>query len=282
MRKLSLNLVLLMFAISTWGQKNPHGENFKLSCLDCHSAKTWDFTADGKFDHNKTRFALEGQHRFVNCRQCHTSLVFSEAKPNCVNCHTDMHNRTVGMDCAACHNTNSWIVTNITELHQLSRFPLLGAHRTADCAACHTSASQLEFEPLGVECIDCHRPDYMATTKPNHTQVGFSTNCIECHRLDAYEWSSSGINHDFFPLTKGHQINNCAACHTPGNYRPAFTRVLQLPPERLCIDSKPIAPVCGIFDQLHRMPYHRSRLETRHFQKPRCYLLPHLFGQTQW
>ncbi len=223
MCKLSFSLVMLMFAISTWGQKNPHGENFKLNCLDCHSAETWNFTADGKFDHSQTRFVLEGQHRYVNCRQCHTSLVFSEATPNCVDCHTDMHNTTLGADCARCHHTNSWIVTNTTELHQLSRFPLLGAHKTADCAACHTSASQLEFDPLGVECIDCHRPDYLATTNPNHAQAGFSTNCIECHRLDAYEWASSGINHDFFPLTKGHQLNNCAACHTPGTTGPLST-----------------------------------------------------------
>ncbi len=216
MCKLSLNLVLLMFVISAWGQKSPHGKNAQLNCLDCHSAESWNLTPTGKFNHSQTQFALEGQHRYANCRACHPSLVFSEAGGNCIDCHTDRHQNTVGTDCASCHNTNSWLVSNITELHQQSRFPLLGAHKTADCAACHTSASQLEFEPLGVECIDCHQPDYLATTNPNHVQAGMSTNCIECHRLEAYEWASAGINHDFFPLTKGHKINDCATCHTSG------------------------------------------------------------------
>ena len=56
----------------------------------------------------------------------------------------------------------------------------------------------------------------MATTNPNHVQTGLSTNCIECHRVDAFEWTAKGINHDFFPLTKGHDIDNCAACHKTG------------------------------------------------------------------
>ncbi len=127
-----------------------------------------------------------------------------------------MHNNTVGPNCAQCHTPESWIVTNITEIHQNSRFPLLGAHNTANCSDCHLSASQLEFQPLGIECYDCHRKEYMATTNPNHIQTGLSTNCIECHRVDAFEWTAKGINHDFFPLTKGHDIDNCAACHKTG------------------------------------------------------------------
>lgn len=216
MRKLSLNFVFLIFTLYLFAQENPHGESMLLDCSDCHTTQGWNFNSAGTFNHDSTGFVLEGQHKVTSCIACHTSLVFSEAKNNCIDCHTDMHNTTVGMDCARCHDARSWLVSNISEMHQLSRFPLLGAHNTADCASCHTSVSRLEFEPLGVECIDCHRQDYLSTTNPNHVQTGLSTSCTDCHRIDAFEWSASGINHDFFPLTKGHEISDCAACHTSG------------------------------------------------------------------
>jgi len=221
MRKLSLILSLLFWGLMLSAQDNPHGDKLSFDCLDCHTTEGWTFSANtAKFDHNKTSFKLEGQHRFTDCKDCHTTLVFSDAQTTCVSCHTDMHNSTVGLDCARCHDPNSWLVSNITEIHQASRFPLLGAHNTADCASCHTSASRLEFQPLGVECVDCHLPDYQATTNPNHQQAGLSTDCIECHKIDAFTWSSQGFNHDFFPLTLGHAINDCATCHTSGVFEP--------------------------------------------------------------
>ncbi|MEE4286895.1 MAG: hypothetical protein V2I31_12135 [Mariniphaga sp.] len=221
MRKLSLIFGILLLIFQLKAQENPHGDDFSFDCLDCHTTAGWTFSAaTAKFSHDSTNFELEGQHVFTDCRACHTSLVFSEAKTNCMDCHTDMHNNTVGLDCARCHTPQSWLVSNITEIHQMSRFPLLGAHNTADCAACHSSASTLEFQPLGVECMDCHRQDYIATTNPNHVQAGLSTDCFECHKIDAFTWSSKGFNHDFFPLTKGHEINDCAACHSSGVFEP--------------------------------------------------------------
>lgn len=217
MRKLSLIILMVLFAGISLAQQSPHGDKLAFSCTDCHTTEGWKFSAStAKFSHDLTTFKLEGQHFYTDCAACHKTLVFSEAKTNCIDCHTDMHNSTVGPNCAECHTPKSWLVNNITEIHQNSRFPLLGAHNTADCSACHTSASKLEFQPLGIECYDCHRADYQAATNPNHVQSGISTNCFECHKIDAFEWSASGINHDFFPLTKGHEIENCADCHTSG------------------------------------------------------------------
>jgi hypothetical protein len=205
-------------------QQNPHGDALKIDCAKCHSTEGWTFSASAAvFSHDSTRFKLEGQHAYTDCKACHTSLVFSKTTTNCVDCHTDMHNNTVGFDCARCHDSKSWLVQNISEIHQMSRFPLLGAHNTADCASCHTSVSFLEFQPLGVECIDCHRKEYLATTTPNHIQSEFSTDCIECHKIDAFTWTTEGFNHDFFPLTKGHETSNCAACHTSGLQEPLST-----------------------------------------------------------
>ena len=99
------------------------------------------------FTHNKTGFPLEGMHQGVNCKNCHPTLVFSQAENECMSCHTDMHSQTVGMECARCHTPKSWIVENITDIHQQSRFPLVGPHYTADCYDCHPSASLFKFEP---------------------------------------------------------------------------------------------------------------------------------------
>ena len=221
MQKLPLIIVLLLFSSIIFAQ-SPHGEELKIDCAECHTTKGWAFSPDSSsFSHSlQTQFILEGQHQVTQCRQCHTSLVFSDTQSTCFSCHTDMHQATLGNDCAKCHNANSWIVENITELHQNGRFPLLGAHNTADCSDCHKSASLLEFEPLGIECIDCHRQNYLATTNPNHIQAGLSENCIECHNLNAFEWSSSGFSHNFFPLTKGHEISDCSLCHGNDIFEP--------------------------------------------------------------
>lgn len=204
--------------ISNQSSDSPHGKDFDISCSECHTSEGWKIDRNKiSFNHDLTQFPLEGLHEEVNCISCHSTLVFSDAEPECMSCHTDMHQQTVGLDCGRCHTTNTWIVENITEIHQQSRFPLLGAHITADCYDCHQSASLLLFEPLGVECVDCHKKDYDATTDPNHIESGFSTDCMDCHQMNAFAWTGSSFTHTFFPLTLGHAINNCSECHTDGN-----------------------------------------------------------------
>jgi len=219
MRGLSLILIFLV-AVFSQSSDSPHGDNLEIGCDDCHNSKGWEIDRnDIIFDHNITSFQLEGLHQYVNCVTCHPTLVFSEAETECVSCHTDMHQQTVGLECVRCHTTNSWMVDNITEIHQQGRFPLLGAHATADCYECHKSASLLLFEPLGVECIDCHRGDYLATTSPNHVENDYSTDCAECHKMDAFSWVGTDYTHAFFPLVEGHAINDCRECHTdPQSY----------------------------------------------------------------
>ena len=125
MRGLSLILVFLI-GIFSQSSDSPHGDNFDMSCDDCHTSQGWTVDKNNiKFDHNLTDFHLEGLHQDVTCVLCHPTLVFSDADPQCITCHTDMHQQTLGFDCARCHNSNSWIVDNITEIHQQSRFPLL-------------------------------------------------------------------------------------------------------------------------------------------------------------
>jgi hypothetical protein len=214
-------LILLGFVWALYPDKpgHPHGPDFKISCSKCHSSKGWMLDKEiYSFDHGTTSLPLSGSHKDLNCRKCHTSLIFSEAGNQCSDCHNDVHQSSVGFNCERCHTSISWLVKDITDIHQRSRFPLLGAHKTAECAACHKAENPVRFEVQGIECIDCHLADYQATANPNHALAGFSMDCSKCHLVNAYQWDGAGFNHNFFPLAQGHSALNCNACHTTGSY----------------------------------------------------------------
>ncbi|MCB8995588.1 MAG: hypothetical protein H6538_08265 [Bacteroidales bacterium] len=223
MRILALLVLILAFFLPKGKQTdNPHGPDFKISCSECHSSGGW--TLDKKiysFDHNKTRMPLQGQHTEVNCRQCHSSLVFSEAKTDCNACHNDVHQSTLGMDCGRCHTPASWLVSNIDEIHRMTRFPLVGVHRGIDCYECHKSESNVRFDVPGINCVDCHQADYLATTNPNHKEAGFSDDCLSCHSLNSGLWQGAKFDHQFFPLIQGHASVKCEECHATGRYSDA-------------------------------------------------------------
>lgn len=214
-------ILLFCFTLTQVGAKSPHGAKFNIDCATCHVTENWEKIKPG-YDHDKTHFPLRGQHKMVDCRKCHTSLVFSEAKSQCSECHTDVHQGTTGNDCERCHNTNSWIVNNVKTLHQEAGFPLRGAHQTADCYRCHTSASKLLFSNIRTDCYSCHKDKYYATAgKPvDHQALGFDTDCAHCHNMTGTDWNSigKGFDHSFFPLTGGHNLT-CEECHNGGNYK---------------------------------------------------------------
>ncbi|MEI6748088.1 MAG: hypothetical protein WCM93_02900 [Bacteroidota bacterium] len=234
MRKLSSIILALVLSVSLFGQKSPHGDDFLVSCKDCHKTDGWKVDLKTiSFDHDGTKFPLVGQHQDVTCKACHTSLEFTKAATDCNSCHTDIHQQTVGLECARCHTPNSWVVSNIAQIHQQSSFPLLGPHATVDCYGCHTNivpsaktsagtASLLRFDVLGVECYDCHRISYESTTKPNHAANNYSTNCTDCHKMNGLTWPEvTNTDHNFFPLTKGHAIEDCGRCHKSMPYSSA-------------------------------------------------------------
>jgi hypothetical protein len=211
-----VSVILFVSANYLFGQ-SPHGDDLKFDCSACHNSSNWkvDFSKSN-FNHDETGFNLMGQHKLVDCKSCHANLVFSKTEPECNSCHTDIHQESVGLDCSRCHTSNSWIVEDINRIHQERRFPLLGNHLLADCAQCHSGYSNLYFEPINVDCYDCHEKDYNATTFPNHSTAGFSTDCEMCHSINADGWTATSIIHDFFPLVGGHAIQDCFTCHKQG------------------------------------------------------------------
>ncbi|MCF8274414.1 MAG: hypothetical protein K9I95_11335 [Flavobacteriaceae bacterium] len=202
--------------------QSPHGNDLKVNCNQCHNPSGWELDVYlMRFKHDKTNFKLEGAHTQTDCKACHETLVFNEAPNECASCHKDVHSMSVGNDCVQCHNSKSWIVNNIPEIHEENGFPLIGAHNGVSCNECHTSETNIRFDRIGNDCISCHKQDFATTRSPNHTALGFSTDCIECHSPLATDWNSDKANHDFFPLTLGHDIQDCTQCHKTNNYADA-------------------------------------------------------------
>ncbi len=200
--------------------QSPHGKNFDIDCSICHQSDSWKINLSKvSFDHSKTKFNLIGQHQNVDCKSCHTTLVFSEANNDCKSCHKDIHQGTVGYDCANCHSPTSWIVKDIVGVHQAGRFPLMGAHKLADCAQCHHSYPELKFDVLNVDCYACHASDYNSAQTPNHLTANFSKDCQECHSISSLTWSASNVNHSFFPLVGGHALPSCYSCHKQNTFQ---------------------------------------------------------------
>jgi len=203
----------------------PHGD-FDGDCTMCHSPDSWTPAVVGAgFSHATTGFALAASHRQTTCRACHLSLDFSATPSSCAGCHVDIHESELGMDCGNCHTSRSFIDrTRMIRSHQMTRFPLRGAHRTLDCEDCHQpdSPGGLQWAKVAVECRDCHLAEYQATMNPIHQTAGFPETCDVCHSTLA--WEPAGLNHDgpFFPIYSGEHLgkwNDCSDCHVvPNNF----------------------------------------------------------------
>jgi hypothetical protein len=218
-RVLFIAIIACSVLLISWFRQMPHGENFDIECKVCHTSKGWHVDkAFYSFNHDKTEMPLLGQHAKTDCKLCHSTLIFSEAKTECASCHKDVHETTLGQECKHCHNSNTWLVENITQIHQQSRFPLIGVHASVECSRCHKSDTFLRYEVIRTDCFNCHSDSYNATTNPNHATAGFSTRCDDCHNVFSNDWKGDGFNHKFFPLTQGHSISTCITCHTNGTY----------------------------------------------------------------
>jgi hypothetical protein len=224
MYRLSSIIVLLLGILPTFAQ-SPHGEELAINCAKCHDPSGWTIRNNRaiRFDHNRTGFKLEGTHAETNCIECHQTLVFSaiKEKTECISCHNDVHSMSVGNDCARCHTPKTWLIDDIPEIHEENGFPLIGVHNNVSCNECHLAEDNVSFTRIGNECMNCHNDDFTSTQSPNHQTAGFSTDCIECHNPLGMGWETDIVSHDFFPLTLGHDIQDCSQCHTTGNFSDA-------------------------------------------------------------
>ena len=197
---------------------------FPTTCESCHTIQGW---RPATFDHNQTRFPLEGAHLQVACDRCHVNGVYRGTPRDCFACHqsdyagaANPNHQASGFptQCQNCHNANAWRPANFD--HNQTRFPLTGAHRQVDCSRCHEGG---RYQGTPTDCYACHQSEYASTSDPNHQASGFPTQCQACHTTSA--WRPASFDHDgrYFPIYSGThrgQWSSCADCHVnPGNYR---------------------------------------------------------------
>ena len=224
MNKQPLVLFFVIGFCSLFAQ-SPHGDDFKIDCAQCHISPGWVVNPSNipfRHTNEKTGFELHGQHLLVDCKLCHSSLVFQEADNDCISCHDDVHSMSLGSDCQRCHSSNFWMVDKFPELHEESGFPLTGAHGSLSCVECHFAIDKRRFDRIGNECISCHKNDYANTHNPNHQGAGFSQECISCHDPLGYDWFSANFDHDAqnFNIYSGvhkNEWNACTDCHQNQN-----------------------------------------------------------------
>jgi hypothetical protein len=195
-------------------------------CQNCHTPDAWKpIRAVPEFDHNQTKYPLRGMHTSVACTECHVKPVFANVGQRCQDCHADIHKRQLGADCEQCHTVRGWQVSTRQIKQHNNRFPLMGAHATVDCDACHKGGATSQFQAMSTDCYSCHASDFKTATTPNHVSGGFSTNCALCHGVDT--WLNANFDHSAagFPLTGGHAVppRQCADCHINNNFNLAST-----------------------------------------------------------
>ncbi len=206
--------------------QDTHRGELGLDCAQCHSTRSFNDRAQ-QINHAMTRFPLDGAHRTVDCRSCHTpgpggALVFRGAPTTCIACHRGAFDRTAApshvaaafsSDCTSCHNKATWRGASYD--HSLSDFALTGAHRAITCQACHADRV---FTGKSKACVSCHQVNFEQTKTPPHLAAHFDQNCLSCHTTT--DWSGAGYDHGVtkFPLTGAHRALACATCHADGTY----------------------------------------------------------------
>ncbi len=207
----------------------PHG-SFEAECSLCHSSEGWSpAVISDRFDHGQYGFPLEGAHAEAQCLSCHRTLEFGRSETLCAQCHQDVHEGEMGTDCADCHSTRSFgDLARMREHHQLTRFPLTGAHTEVDCQDCHAPAEQgrMTYVNTATECASCHLGRYQAVVDPPHEAANFSRECQACHGTATWtgaRFAPAGLR-EFdhaatgFPLDGAHAAQECQACHGDGVY----------------------------------------------------------------
>jgi hypothetical protein len=202
-----------------------HGRNYKgKACEQCHvehigrGAKLvrWPGGSPDKLDHDLTGWTLEGDHRQVTCRKCHTKTSslgkaqYLGEKPACASCHKDVHTGRFGKDCQRCHDLTEWKAFDQKAFdHKLARFALDGKHRDVACAKCHPQDrwTGLDF----ATCEGCHQDPHRGEFKPKA--------CTACHNTAGWDGAADKLrqDHPWLSLRGGHRRVKCETCHDRGN-----------------------------------------------------------------
>lgn len=139
-------------------------------CESCHKEDDWK---KAKFDHSLSNFPLLGKHFIVECKKCHTTPAFKDAKSDCMSCHKkdDVHKLRLGTACESCHNMRSWKAWDFD--HNKTNFKLDGPHAKLGCYECHNQPMSKKLK-VASTCGSCHISDDVHNGQ-------FGRLCERCH-----------------------------------------------------------------------------------------------------
>ncbi len=187
-------------------------------CVACHTAEGWRVVT---FDHSRTGFALEGRHRDLTCRACHSTSTFADPVPRaCSACHRDVHLGRLGQRCQDCHEPTSWATHTFgPDAHRRTSFPLTGRHALLPCESCHGDRRDRGFNRPSPRCLGCHQADWerasSGAAEVNHEQAGFSQDCRACHSTWRFSPASFPAHEECFAIRSGpHAGIRCRDCHS--------------------------------------------------------------------
>lgn len=194
-------------------KKGFHGRSKTVQRSDCKTCHTEHAGRDAdiiqlnqtSFNHTITDFKLEGAHRGVSCKSCHTAgNKYAEAPSACFDCHEndEPHKGNLGKQCDDCHKTESW--QDFQYDHDKTDFPLQGKHDKVSCHSCHVNE---QYKDIPQDCNSCH--------SLNDVHNGNNGNkCEDCHSPN--NWDESEFDHQRdtdFSLNGRHKKVSCNACH---------------------------------------------------------------------
>jgi hypothetical protein len=206
---------------------DPHEGRLGADCASCHTERSWK--ERGRFDHDKTAFALRGGHVQARCEACHKNANHRDTPKECVACHRndDRHRGTLSTACADCHDERSWKSAPRFD-HARTRFALRHAHavpaapsvpgagagggRGLTCQACHADATRMRGTPL--DCASCH-------AKHDRHEGQLGPRCESCH--DERSWKVAAFDHTRtrFALLGRHAQTACKDCHASPRFKDA-------------------------------------------------------------
>jgi hypothetical protein len=124
-----------------------HRSELGQDCARCHDSRTWRIP-DMLQRHQETRFPLVGRHVAASCQSCHqnaSSHQYVGTPTTCIGCHRNDFQATTEPDhgkagfsteCAKCHRVTAFTWGQGFD-HDLTAFPLAGAHMSALFISCH-------------------------------------------------------------------------------------------------------------------------------------------------
>ena len=180
-------------------------------------------------------------HKKLECAECHTEGE-GVARSKCLGCHEHkglrsrilagkgLHSkRGYSKGCESCHLEHKGSSYNPIDWrplggekrfdHELTGYPLEGAHRRQKCVDCHKSkyskSKRTKYLGLDANCLSCHEDIHQF--QRSHPKL---TECTVCHTQDARSISQARglrFNHkkvSEFALKGRHERTKCANCHT--------------------------------------------------------------------